>query len=300
MKHIFKSMLFALALLSTGILAAQTPKGCEIKITDKGLKEGSMCLLACYYGDKNYIKDSAKSNAKGEIIFKSDEKYDQGIYLFVQPNKKYFDFVMDEGQHFSLETDTTDFIRNMKVKGSEENKYFYEYQQFMAGKQKQIEPLRELYKKVKNNKDSSKIVSDKISAIDKEVIGYKLNFMKEHPKTFVSKIFDAMTEIEIPEAPLLPSGKKDTTFAYRYYKSHFFDHIDFTDDRLLRTPIFHNKVKQYLDKLTPQTPDPINISVDYVNEKARGNQEVFKYLINWITYTYESSKIMGMDAVFVH
>jgi peroxiredoxin len=292
-------MFFGLALLSSAGLTAQN-KACNIKITDKGLKEGSMCLLACYYGDKNYIKDSAKSNAKGEVIFTSDEKYPQGIYLFVQPNKKYFDFVMDAGQNFSLETDTADFIKNMKVKGSEENKYFYDYQQFMAGKQKQIEPLREEYKKVKNSKDSSKIVSDKIAAIDKEVISYKTDFMKTHPTTFVSKIFNAMTENEIPEAPLLANGKKDTTFAYHYYKSHFFDHIDFSDDRLLRTPIFHNKIKQYLDKLTPQTPDSIDVSVDYIIEKGRANEEVFKYLVNWITYNYESSQIMGMDAVFVH
>ena len=188
----------------------------------------------------------------------------------------------------------------MKVKGSEENKYFYEYQSFMGVKQKQIEPLRDLYKKVKDNKDSAKIVGDQIAAIDKEVMDYKNNFIKAHPTTFVSKIFRAMEEPIVPEAPILANGRKDSTFGYRYYKSHFFDNIDFSDDRLLRTPIFHNKIKQYLDKLTPQTPDSINISTDLIIEKGRANEEVFKYLVNWITYTYESSKIMGMDAVFVH
>jgi len=301
MGTLYTKFLTGLLLISSAGLMAQNPKGASIHITDKGLKEGSMCLLACYYGDKNYIKDSAKSNAKGEVVFTSDEKYPQGIYLFVQPNKKYFDFVMDEGQHFSLETDTADFIKNMKVKGSEENKYFFEYNNFMAVKQKQIEPLRDLYKKVKDrNKDSAKIVSDKMSVIDKEVVGYKKDFMTKNPKTFVAKLFDAMTEIEVPEAPILPNGRKDSTFGYRYYKSHFFDHIDFSDDRLLRTPIFHNKMVYYLDKLTPQIPDSINVSTDYVINKAKANKEVFKYVVNWITYNYESSKIMGMDAVFVH
>jgi peroxiredoxin len=300
MEHFFKKTFLALSFLSVASSYAGNPTGATIKITTKGLKEGSMCLLACYYGDKNYIKDSAKSNAKGEVIFTSAEKYPQGIYLFVPPNKKYFDLVMDETQNFSLETDTIDYIKNMKVKGSEENRHFYEYNVFMGLKQKQIEPLREQYKRVKNNKDSLKIVSDKIAAIDKEVIDYKLNFIKANPKTFVSQLFKAMSEPIIPEAPLLPDGKKDTTFAYRYYKAHFFDNIDFSDDRLLRTPIFHNKIKQYLDKLTPQTPDSINVSTDYIIEKGRANEEIFKYLVNWITYNYESSQIMGMDAVFVH
>ncbi len=55
-----------------------------------------------------------------------------------------------------------------------------------------------------------------------------------------------------------------------------------------------------MEQLTPQTPDSINLSTDYVVSKARANQEVFKYVVYWLTYNYESSLIMGMDAVFVH
>ena len=288
-------------LLSTALSFAGNPdNGYTVKIIPKGLKEGSMCLLANYYGDKQYIKDSAKVNAKGEVVFTGKEKWPQGIYLFVPPSKRYFDFVMDEGQNFTLEADTTDFIKTMKVKGSEENKFFYEYQNFMAGKQKQIEPLRDKLKTVKDNKDSIKLLQDKIAAIDKEVKENKLNFIKSHPQTFVAKLFKAMEEPEIPEAPILANGKKDTTFAYYYYKTHFFDNVDFSDDRLLRTPIFHAKIKQYMEKLTPQMPDSINIATDYLVNKSRANAEVFKYIVYWLTYNYESSQIMGMDAVFVH
>ena len=303
MNSSFAKIITILTLLAATHLIAGNPpvNGYNIKITVKGLKEGSTCLLANYYGDKQYIKDSAKANAKGEVVFKGTEKYPEGIYLFVPPNKKYFDFVMDAEQNFSLETDTADYIKDMKVKGSTENKFFYDYQTFMAGKQKQIEPLRDLYKTTtKTNKDSTKLLIDKMSGIDKEVKDYKLNFIKDNPTTFVAKLFRAMEEIDVPEAPLLPNGKKDTTFAYRYYKAHFFDNIDFSDDRLLRTPIFHTKIKQYMDKLTAQIPDSINVAVDYLAAKSKANKEVFKYVIYWLTYNYESSNIMGMDAVFVH
>lgn len=288
------------SIITSAYSFAEPQDGYNIKITVKGLKEGSTCILANYYGDKQYIKDSAIVGAKGELIFQGKEKFPEGIYLLVPPSKRYFDFVMDAGQNFSLETDTTDLIKNMKVKGSEENKFFYDYQAFMASKQKEIEPLQVLYKKTKNNKDSSKLLQDKIAVIDKEVKDYKLTFIKSNPKSFVSKLFKAMEEPEIPEAPLLANGLKDTTFAYRYYKAHFFDNLDFSDERLLRTPIFHNKIKQYMDKLTPQTPDSINVSTDYLIGKAQANKEVFKYVVYWLTYTYESSNIMGMDAVFVH
>lgn len=290
-----------LTILSAGYLKALPPEEYNIKIKVKGLKEGQTCLLANYYGDKQYIKDSAKVDSKGEVVFKGELKYDQGVYLFVPPSKKYFDFIMDAGQHFTLETDTADYIHTMKVKGSDENKFFYDYQLFMASKQKQIEPLRELYKKTnKTNTDSTKLLQEQMSAIDKEVKDYKDNFIKSHPGTFVAKLLKAMDRVEIPEAPLLANGKKDSTFGYRYYKAHFFDNMDFSDDRMLRTPIFHTQIKEYMDKMTPQIPDSISISTEYLAEKAKANPEVFKYIVYWLTYTYESSNIMGMDAVFVN
>src|SRR6202012_1703518 len=98
----------------------------------------------------------------------------------------------------------------MKVKGSSENKFFYEYQTFMAAKQKEIEPLRDLYKKTtKTNKDSTKLLMDKMTVIDNQVKDYKVSFIKNNPNSFVAKLFKAMEDIEIPEAPLLPDGKKD-------------------------------------------------------------------------------------------
>jgi peroxiredoxin len=290
------ALLIALSPLAT--LATET-EGHDIKITVKGFKEGTTCILGNYHGDKQYIKDSAKVGPNGEIIFKGKDKYPEGIYLLIPDNKKYFDLVMDENQHFTLESDTIDYVNHMKVKGSEENNFFYSYQKFIVTQQRLVEPLRAALKTTKD-KDSLKIITDKVTKIDADVRDYKKNFVKNNPKSFIAKLFTAMEDPVIPETPTLPNGKKDTLFPYHYYKAHFFDNIDFTDDRLLRSPIFHPKVKQYMDKMTAQIPDSINIAADYLVEKARNNPEIFKWMVYWLTLTYESSKIMGMDAVFVH
>jgi thiol-disulfide isomerase/thioredoxin len=57
---------------------------------------------------------------------------------------------------------------------------------------------------------------------------------------------------------------------------------------------------QYLEKLTAKHPDSINVSSDVLIELSRANDEIFQYVVSYITSTYERSKIMGMDAVFVH
>jgi peroxiredoxin len=68
---------------------------------------------------------------------------------------------------------------------------------------------------------------------------------------------------------------------------------------MVRTPLFHNKVEQFMEKLTLQIPDSINFYADKLLAMAK-SKEAFKYIVWWITNHYEKSQIMGMDAVFVH
>jgi hypothetical protein len=76
--------------------------------------------------------------------------------------------------------------------------------------------------------------------------------------------------------------------------------VDFTDERILKTPIFFNKMDTYLNKLTVQHPDSISQSADVMAILSRQNKDIFQYVVSYITSTYERSKIMGMDAIFVH
>jgi len=276
-----------------------TAGGFEIKVTIKGLKD-TTCQLAYYFGDKQYIKDSARVDKNGVMTFKGDETLPGGIYLAVMPDKKYFELIIDKEQKFSMETDTADYINNMKIKNSKDNEIFYAYLKWISIRGKEIEALRKQMDGAKDDATKTKEIKDKQIAIDKEVKDYKLNLIKENPTLLLAKVFEASTDPEIPEAPLLANGKKDSTFAYRYYKEHYFDKIDMKDDRLLRSPIFGNKIKQYIEKLTAQIPDSINASADKMISLANPTGDIFKYLVYYITNTYEKSNIMGMDAVFVY
>jgi peroxiredoxin len=272
--------------------------GYNIKVKINGIKDTS-CYIAGYYGEKQYLKDTAKVDSKGNMVFTDAKPFPGGIYMLVTPNHKYFEFIINKEQSFSMETDTVNFAKNMKVKGSPENKLFYDYLNYIAEKQVVADPMRKDLKNTKNP-DSIKLLQKKLTALDDEVKAYKLQFMKDHPETFLAKVFKTSEEVDLPEPPVLPSGKKDSAFVYHYYKAHFFDFIDFSDDRLLRTPVFHNKIKQYITQVIPQMPDSIDKEADYVIEKARANKEVFKYVVWYITNWSETCNIMGMDAVFVH
>jgi thiol-disulfide isomerase/thioredoxin len=300
MKKNILALLGLLSLISTSF-AAGSSNAYDIRVKVKGLRDSSV-FLANYYGDKQYIQDTAVIDKNGLLSFSGKKKLDGGMYLLVMGKKKLFDFmVLDNDQHFTLETDTLDYNAHMKVNGSPENTVFFEYLNWLSHKQKQAELYRARYKEIKESKkDSAKILEDILSGMDKEVKGYMNDFMKKHPASFTAKFLKATLDIEVPEAPTLPNGRKDSTFAYHYYKTHFFDNIDLADERMLRTPIYHPKIKQYLDNMVMPLADSIIKEGDMIINKATSNKETFKYCVFYMIYTYETSKVMGYDAVFVH
>jgi peroxiredoxin len=272
--------------------------GYEITFKINGLKD-SLCHLANYYGDKQYLKDSAYASSNGTVIFKGDSLLPGGIYLFVFPNKTYFELLVDKEQHFSMECDMGNVINTMKVKNSSDNTDFYNYLSFIQEKSKEIEPLRQEKKLKSEAKESTAEIDAKMKSIDQQVIDYKKEYISKHPGSFLAAILKASQDPDIPEAPLLPNGQKDSLFAYHYYKAHYFDNVDLTDERLLRTPIYHNRIASYLKNMVLQMPDSLINETDMLVQKAKGNRETFKYVVWYTTNTYETSNIMGLDAVFV-
>ena len=260
-----------------------------------GLQDSTV-ILAYYFGGKQYATDTAIVT-NGQFTFTGNKELKGGMYLVVLSESKYFDIIVSE-QYFSFSTKLNDLIGSMTFKNSKENPPFYKYLNFIMEMQKKVTPIREQLKSAEGQ--TKKELQIKAQAIDEKVKSHRANFLLNNSDKFFSKIILATTEIEIPEAPLDSTGNPDKTFPYLFYKKHFWDNIDLSDERMLRTPIFFSKMDQYLDKLTAKHPDSINISADILVEKARANDEIFRYVVSYITSTYERSKIMGMDAVFVH
>lgn len=297
MKHIFTFTLFLAC--GFGLLAQGGPKGYEIKIKVKGFQQKE-AYLAYYFGDKQYIKDTAQVT-NGEFVFSDPEtRLPGGIYLVVLPPKNnYFELMVDADQHFSFSTDTTDLAQKAVVTGCKENEVFYEDVRFLASQRKIADDLNA---KIKATADTALQAQYKkeLQAVDEKVKARRKQIMTEHPDLFYSKVLEALKEPEIPEAPLTAEGKPDQNFQFQYYRSHFFDYFDLGDPRLLRTPMYNQKVTTYLDRLTVKQPDSISKAADYLIGMGKDNSETFQYLVVSILNKYAESKVMGMDGVYVH
>ena len=102
--------------------------GYKIKLKVKGIKD-TTAYLGYYFADKKFSKDTIHFNSNGEAIAEGKEPLEQGIYMFIFPSMKnvYFEVLIGKDQDFSLETDTSDFLQHMVVKGNKELLSFYDY-----------------------------------------------------------------------------------------------------------------------------------------------------------------------------
>ncbi len=285
-------MKYALVLLMAlgigGGVSAQ--KGHSIQIHLKHLHQGKL-YLGNYYGQNTYLIDSVSISPSGIAVFKGKDTLPGGIYFILYPRKqRYFELLIDQDQHFKINADTTAHFKNLSFENSEDNVLFRDYNAFLNQQQEQIAAAR------RAGKDSVTIAAIQ-RQVGKNIQNYREKIIKQHPHRLLAALFRVMQDPQVPEKP---KGNTDTSYAYHYFRAHYWDAVNFSDSRIVRTPLLETRLQRYFTQLVPPVPDSVNQAADQLLARAKANKGVFKYILWWLTSTYEKSPYMGMDAVFVH
>lgn len=261
--------------------------------------QDSIAFLGNYFGDKLTVADTSHPIGE-EIVFRGEKALPQGVYFFVSGKKKrMFEFLIGNDQEFTL-TSGMDFSpENIVVEGSDDNAIFYEYLRENKKSFEKVRALQETRKNLEEGSDSAEIIQHSIDSINKQSIDYKLRLMEEYPSSMTALLFSIMKEPEVPDF-FSEDGRQDSLSAYLYYRNHYWDGIDFADDRYLRTPVFHRKLVRYMNEIAPKHPDSLINEIDHMINTTNGNTEMRDYLLWYFTNTYETSKVMGYDKIFVH
>jgi len=278
----------------------------KIKVKINGL-HGDSLYLGHYYAEKLYAVDTCKLDNKGVGTFSKKKVLDGGLYAVLFPTRKmsFFEIIISDDQDMFLETDTSDYVLNMKVTGSKENELFYAFQKKMADMKSFAIGLQKRYTANKDNKDSTKYIAGKLDSIDKVKDAYWEKEIKDNPNTLFAKIVKAMSNVKIPDPTNIDKNAKGydslvSVYRYNYNIEHFFDNIDFTDPRLLRTPFVESRLKEFYEKNIIPNFDSLTNAAIKVIEKSKVNKEFFKYVVITSTNYFLTSQIMGMDGVFVN
>lgn len=291
--------------LVTGLvlfMSASAKDGYQVKVKFSDAND-TLVYLCHYFGKASTVfkDDSARLNNKGEATFKSTQPITGGLYLILFADKSTsVEFVLLNGDNFTFELAKSNIYQSAKFTGSTENTNFYDYQKFLAKYGAEYQKIESELALCKSKVDSSKVY-EKLKKKGEELSSYRESFVANHPSSFLTKLFNAIYEPNIPTVlPILPDGTKDSSYPRIYYKSHYWDRYDFKDDRLIYTPIYERKLEDYMTKLVIPTPDSVELECDMLLNKAKGYPETFKYTLWYLTRWAETSKVMGLDEAFVY
>ncbi len=298
-----RKTIFAVILLTISSIGfSQLKNGYEIPVTISGLKDSTI-YLAYHLGDKQYLKDTIKLDGTGHGVIKGKESLPFGIYLIVLPQKKYFEVLMSDDQHFEIYTSYDDYIKSLKFSGSNENSAFLDYQKKWGEMQQKAAGIAKRLQTYKQNSDSLKLLSALQKSNEARMISYLKGVITANKGNLLSILVKAMLPVEVPEFSVPPgSSNPDSVLwvmRYNYNKDHFFDNIDLTDERLLRTPILQARLEAFFSNVVIQAPDSINKEIDWIIKKCRSDYKVFQFISVYLFNHFRESQVMGHDAVMV-
>lgn len=269
----------------------------KLKFKLEGIEDTTIFLVK-YLGKGLYYADTAEM--KNSFVEFDGSKQEAGMLAVLLPGQKYFEFIYDK-KEVHLETKSPNFVETMNVKKSEDNKVFYAYLDFLIKQRKRNKDLQEKRDQSEKDSDVYNKIQNQLLASKKELTKYQKELVETNKELLVSKILKMGIDIEIPEAPKDENGYQiDSLFNYHYYRDHFFDNFDFTDDRLVNSPMFHTRLEAYFSKnmLVQHWDTIIKYSFKFCDQ-LDPKSKAFQYSVDWITNNFGKSKIMGMDKVFV-
>lgn len=293
-----KKLILIPAVLVAAVVFAQT--GYEIKVTLKPFKN-QYVYLGHYSGKQFPIVDSVKLNDKSEGVFKGNKALGGGIYVVAYPSKnKFIEVLVDKKQHFSLIADTADLSKR-KFLNSPDNDLFIAYQQQMVVKGAAADSVSKKLMAAATPADSAYWSAQQKKATN-AISTYRKDLAAKNPHALLTVLMKLMEEPVVPEAAKHPGGKYDSTFAYRYFKNHYWDGINFWDERLARTPatLFEDRVDKYFNTLVFASADSVIKEIDNMLGYASVNKEMTRVLLVKFVSRYLNMKYMWEDAVMVH
>jgi peroxiredoxin len=205
-------------------------------------------------------------------------------------------------QQFSINTSFAPQAKRV-YSGALETEQFQVYQEFLSTQRTKQQAMQKEYELHKNNSDSAKTISAEMDQLNAQVETYWTTKSAEYPNTYFADFLRSM--IFPRPAPFVASqGCKNPDSLkwvnnYNFSVNHYWDNFNFAAPGLIRSPLIDGRIDGYFKNNILQYPDSFLRPTFALIEKARANEEMYKYISLHRLNDAITSEIMGMDKVFV-
>lgn len=288
-----KRLFLILAALSLSALVSAASSGYKIQLSVKNMKNDK-AYLAYHMNGKTYSRDTLLLDAKGNGAFTGKKNLEEGIYIIYFNAEKYFDLMVGADQNIKISVDTTD-LDGAVVTGAAESAQFQDLRKFLI---KMNTERIDLQKKYKEKKIDSTAFYDTFDKMTDKVMKFQNDLIDRNKGNFLGAYVKGTIPVETPEFTELPDSIRNRV-RYQYFKQHYFDNVNLSDQRFLRTPFFPSMVDGFISRHVLQDPDTLAAAAIDLIERSKGDTLTFQVMTSKMINYGISSKMMGMDKLWL-
>ncbi|MGD1895115.1 MAG: redoxin domain-containing protein [Cyclobacteriaceae bacterium] len=272
----------------------------EIVIRINGLSDVWIYLNGVHQNVKSRI-DSAYVNTEGKANFRRQVGYEPGEYTVILPDSSFFQLLLDQDQSFSLETEFPDLTAQMQVEGSLENELLYKSIKFSMDQEKrfhnEIQRLQE-ENSLQPEDDQTQQLRQQYFAEQTDFLG---NIFNQYPNALFTKYQAAQQQPAVLRS-ILSNPTIDNAERQYLMLDHFWDNVDFSDERLLHTPVVFTKLLEYLYNYVPDQTRVKIQAIDLLMHKVLPFPKYYRFFAEWIAQEYQPPQdpYLDSEAIYVH
>jgi thiol-disulfide isomerase/thioredoxin len=259
----------------------------------------SKAIFGYHRGEATYSIDSTLvDTVRGTFSFSGSKKLNEGEYFVYLPGLGALDFIINKENKFKIKGNALMLQDSMISEGSAENKVYFEYKNFVNAQNVKIrnvnstmDLLRRATKDPEVIKEQEAVIKNLYSGISSQA----KEIIKANPDFLFSKMLSTTLMPEPPAEFELYINQKN-----RYIKTHYWDGVDFTDERLLNTTAYSSALGRFLERGVESDLDSIKAATSRVIQRSSVNKAINQFTIQFYSQKFDNPKLPWMDNILVH
>ncbi|MBN1199283.1 MAG: redoxin domain-containing protein [Bacteroidales bacterium] len=278
MRKILWILLFAVPL--TGITQTTYTLGGQLK----GLTDQKIYLLN-FYGEKNTLLDSARSDGAGTFSFPMPATLSPGMYRISWGKDNNIDLIFNR-EEIRIYSDASSPFDSLRIVESVENRIYYDFMKADRISQTKLEllqPVVDYYPDQDSFYFKAAATYEQVQRQQKALLD---SLKRTFPASYSVRILSHYS------APFLPVSLTPD-IRLEFLKQHYFDQVDFNDTALLRSNAWPNKAISYLALYGNNRYTQKQLETEFIKavtlllNAASQNPDIFKYLLDYLVSGFD-------------
>lgn len=243
---------------------------------------GSTIRVSKYVGDMQIDLDSVRYRGENELLFTYDQRYTNGVYAVDINSLESFQFVLVDQEKINAHIYESGAGMAFKADGSKENDAFNIMLNLSEVYSKSMDTLGHAMKGLSDFDPRHDALIDSLTEVfhmTAQAYNHSLDLLVNlFPNSYTAQVLIPLDRIPLRSQNPDWNRTYDNDAAFNHV--HYFDLIDFSDERIITNPFLTNKILEYLYSYTERSEHGVKASIDKLLGFPNMDSKVQAYIVD--------------------